>query len=254
MINFSVVIPCYNSENTIDTCIKSVFSQHYLPKEIIVVDDGSKDSTLLKLEALKQECPKSVDFIIITQENSGPSKARNNGIKKASFEWIAFLDSDDFWLSDNLNSAQHFIKNDTENYSLIGKERKKRSFSKIIFNQLLFRNFFQTSATIVKRECLLKYPFNEKQKYAEDYRTWLLICFDYPTCLTSGIDCQPVISRQHTFSGGGLSSKLWKMEKGELSNYWFLKKTNRISSFKFIVVSSYSLLKFLRRLLLKTFG
>ncbi|MDO5104874.1 glycosyltransferase family 2 protein [Capnocytophaga sp.] len=253
MISFSVVIPCYNSEKTIETCVRSVFSQHYLPKEIIVIDDGSHDKSLSILKNLQQECPKSVLFLVITQENSGPSTARNNGVKKASSEWIAFLDSDDFWTDNNLNIAKNFIENDQKGYSLIGKKSNQKSFSEVTFNQLLFKNAFQTSSTIVKKECLLKYPFNEKQKYSEDYRTWLLICYEYPTCTINGINAHPVINRKYSFSGGGLSSKLWEMEKGELNNYCFLKKTNRISVCKLIIISSYSMFKYGIRLLSKLF-
>ncbi len=250
MINFSVVIPCYNSEKTIDFCIESIFSQTYFPKEIIVVDDGSQDNTLLKLDILKKKCPPSINFIIITQPNSGPSKARNQGVQRASCQWIAFLDSDDYWPKDNLKVAKTFIAKN-ENYALVGGGKYKSDFQKITFKKLLLKNYFKPSVTLVKRDWILKYPFNEKQKYSEDYRSALLIAYEAPACVVNNYMAPPVIARKNTFSGGGLSSKLWEMEKGELSNYWFLRKHRKISLFTFAFISSISLLKYLRRLIKK---
>lgn len=92
----SVIIPTYNREKTINRAIESVLSQTFKKYEIIVIDDGSIDNT-------KEIISPYIEKIKYhNQNNAGPSKARNYGIDVAKGEWIAFLDSDDFWFPDKL--------------------------------------------------------------------------------------------------------------------------------------------------------
>lgn len=249
-INFSVVVPCYNCEKTIVKCIQSIFSQSFLPKEVIVIDDGSSDETLTLLYELKRKSPGSIEFIVLQQLNSGPSVARNKGVNATTSEWIAFLDSDDYWMVNNLEIAKKFILGN-DKFNLIGGDEIQLNYEEISLNQLLYKNYFVTSSTIVNRAWILKYPFNEKQRYSEDYRSWLLITSETNSCVINNYISTQVISRDFTFSGGGLSSKLWEMEKGELSNYYYLYKLNKISTCKLLHIISYSFLKFLRRCLIK---
>lgn len=96
----SVIIPLYNKEAIIERTLRSVLSQDYDDYEVVIVDDGSTDNSL---EICKHELPrichelsKKIDIVsIIQQENGGPSKARNTGVKHAKGEWIVFLDADD---------------------------------------------------------------------------------------------------------------------------------------------------------------
>jgi glycosyltransferase involved in cell wall biosynthesis len=83
----SIVIPAYNCENTISKCLDSLLNLDYLNLEIIVINDGSTDSTG---EILKQYS----NIRIINTENSGPSRARNIGVREAKGAFIAFTDAD----------------------------------------------------------------------------------------------------------------------------------------------------------------
>jgi len=84
----SVVVPCYNSENTLEKCIDALLKQNYSDNfEILMVDDGSKDKTA---EIIKKN--KRIKYIF--QKNSGPAKARNNGWKHANGDIVVFTDSD----------------------------------------------------------------------------------------------------------------------------------------------------------------
>ncbi|MBQ3553323.1 MAG: glycosyltransferase family 2 protein [Clostridia bacterium] len=88
----SIIVPVYNVEKYLERCIKSVLSQTYPNIELILVDDGSKDSS-------PQICDSYADrenITVIHKENGGLSSARNAGIKRATGEYIFFLDSDDF--------------------------------------------------------------------------------------------------------------------------------------------------------------
>lgn len=89
----SVIIPVYNSESTIEKCINSLLKQIYDNFEIIVINDGSRDNSLKKLNELSKRDNR---IKIINQSNSGRSVARNKGIDISSGEYITFLDSDDY--------------------------------------------------------------------------------------------------------------------------------------------------------------
>lgn len=97
----SVIIPVYNMERYIVGCIKSVLSQTLKNIEIIVVDDGSIDNTIQVVEDNFEEEITSGKIKIKEQTNSGPGKARNNGINAASGEFAVFMDADDFYASDD---------------------------------------------------------------------------------------------------------------------------------------------------------
>ena len=105
----SVVIPAYNREKTIKDTVDSVLRQTYLPNEIIVVDDGSTDNTRDVVQEIAENCS-SVKIIYCDQKNAGAQKARNKGIELAAGEWIAFLDSDDLWVSDKLEQQAKAIQ------------------------------------------------------------------------------------------------------------------------------------------------
>ena len=104
MLRVSVVIPTYNREKFIVDCVQSVRAQSLLACEIIVVDDGSIDETYQNLKELgfgsRTSAKQKLRYIY--QENRGVSAARNLGIKEAKSEYIALLDSDDFWLPTKL--------------------------------------------------------------------------------------------------------------------------------------------------------
>jgi hypothetical protein len=93
----SVIIPSYNRAERLRRCLTSVWSQRPLPPaEVIVVDDASEDHTVQVAEELGAR-------VIRHHENSGPSEARNTGLRAASQSWIALIDSDDEWLPDHLD-------------------------------------------------------------------------------------------------------------------------------------------------------
>jgi glycosyltransferase involved in cell wall biosynthesis len=98
----SVVIPAYNRANVIEEAIRSVQSQTYQDYEILVVDDGSSDSTPRILKRLTQEDARIKYLQHPT--NLGAQAARNTGIRASKGRWIAFLDSDDRWLPQSLKA------------------------------------------------------------------------------------------------------------------------------------------------------
>lgn len=89
----SVVVPAYNVENYIEQCALSVLNQSYPCCELIIVDDGSTDSTPQILDKLRE---KNDHVQVIHKENAGVSAARNTGIETAKGDYIVFVDGDDY--------------------------------------------------------------------------------------------------------------------------------------------------------------
>src|SRR5919199_5480676 len=95
----SVVIPAYNSEKTIQETIKSVLKQSFKNLELIVIDDGSKDSTFDIVSSFSDSRLRVFSYL-----NAGVSASRNRGLAKAAGEFISFLDADDLWTPDKLEA------------------------------------------------------------------------------------------------------------------------------------------------------
>lgn len=251
MDKVSVIIPAYNSQDSIIPCIESVLKQTHRNMEIIVVDDGSVDATKELVENYRIQ-KGIVELRLISKKNGGPSSARNVGIRKARGEYIAFLDSDDEWLPRKIECQLQAFK---ENLQLMIVGTLAEGFTStaaktyVTFQKMLFSNRFITSSVLCRREALFDLKFNEKQKYSEDYRLFLQVIFRFGTGM---IINKPLVKRagKKIFGEKGLSASLWKMEKGELSNYRDLKRNKQISFSLYIGIAAYSLLKFIRRLLL----
>jgi glycosyltransferase involved in cell wall biosynthesis len=96
MVNVSTIIPAYNSERTIARAIDSALAQRYKSHEVIVVNDGSTDSTTAILARYSNQIK------VISQSNSGVAAARNAGVRNSTGKYLAFLDSDDVWLAEKL--------------------------------------------------------------------------------------------------------------------------------------------------------
>ena len=105
---FSIIVPVYNAEKTITKCIDSIISQTINDFELILIDDGSSDRSLAICKEFEK---KDTRIHVYSQDNKGPSAARNNGLKHASGNWCVFVDSDD-WLKEN--HLEEFSKEDTD--------------------------------------------------------------------------------------------------------------------------------------------
>ena len=97
MEGISIIIPNYNKEKYIEKCVNSVLEQSYMPKEIIIVDDCSTDNSRRIIEKLAKE--NETIKLIYPKTNGGVSKARNLGLQNASYDYVTFIDSDDFYIN-----------------------------------------------------------------------------------------------------------------------------------------------------------
>lgn len=122
MTKVSIVIPIYNGEKYIGQCIKSVLRQTLKELEIICIDDGSTDNSAHIVQTLRA---KDARIRLFRQENQGAGAARNFAIQKAKGTYIAFLDSDDYYLDENALEIMLYMC-ETQSLSVCGSLRKHR--------------------------------------------------------------------------------------------------------------------------------
>jgi len=116
-----VIIPCFNSSVTIYRALDSVLKQSFKPYEVILIDDSSDDFNLL-LDVVNQFNEKLSIQVLRNSSNMNGAFSRNRGIENASGDYIAFLDSDDCWAEDRLDSAEKIITNsEGDNFIIYGQ-------------------------------------------------------------------------------------------------------------------------------------
>ncbi len=211
----SVIIPNFNRAHTIARAIDSVLSQTLPALEIIVVDDGSSDNS----RQFIKDCYPSVH--LITQNNMGVSSARNRGIDEAAGEWIAFLDSDDSWLPEKLESQSNAIlenssykvvhTNETwmRNGKILKQKKKHRKYGGDIFQRCLPLCVISPSSIMIHRDVFDDVGcFNEDLPVCEDYELWLRICSRYPVFFL-----QETLIIKHGGHDDQLSRQYWGMDR-----------------------------------------
>lgn len=215
MPSVSVVVPSYNRVELLRRALDSVLAQTRLPEEIWLVDDGSTDSTA---ELMAESYP-HINYCF--QENRGVSAARNLGIKKSSSEWVAFLDSDDEWLEDKLDTQLAALKKEPD-YRLvhcdeiwIRRGRRVNAMNKHaksggdIFDSCLPLCAISPSAVLIEKQLLTELGgFDESLPACEDYDLWLKICSRYSVLY---VDKQ--LLKKYGGHDDQLSAKHWGMDR-----------------------------------------
>lgn len=149
----SVIIPCYNSEEYISECIKSVLEQDYPLIEIIVIDDGSTDRSI---SAIK----KYSSIILIQQENSGACVARNKGIEVSKGKYIKFLDSDDKFEPNIIGIQVGLAENLSDNTIVYGDYYILRDEKKVFQSTLI--SVEDQTEQIIMNDLLISTPLHRK--------------------------------------------------------------------------------------------
>ncbi|MBD2490262.1 glycosyltransferase [Aulosira sp. FACHB-615] len=248
----SVIIPTYNSERTIKTTIDSVLSQSFTDFELIVINDGSTDSTLDIVSQIQDSRLKVFSF-----ENAGGNVSRNRGLQKAVGEFISFLDADDVWTSDKLVSQLEALQDNidakvayswTDYIDENGKFLVSGSHITVngdVYERLLVSNFLENGSNpLIYREALIELGgFDESLSAAQDWDMWLRLAARY------SFVCVPKVQILYRVSANSLSSNLVRQEKACLyvlegayhtrelvnKNVWNLSLTNL---YKYLVCKS----------------
>jgi glycosyltransferase involved in cell wall biosynthesis len=255
----SVIIPCYQALATIGRALASVAAQSCKPLEVIIVDDASDPETCKVLRKLADKYGADWLKIYFLRDNCGPAAARNYGWERATQPFVAFLDADDSWHKDKialqLAFMQHYSEIDISAHScgdiliLTGRLPKRFQVLPYSLPQLIFRNRLRTPTVMLKREVVLHFP--EGLRFSEDYHLWLAL-------LKTGsrvafLDLSLAVIHKPAFGISGQSAALWRMEIGELKALYAVWRRGSVSVALFIATLSWSLFKFLRRLLLTVF-
>lgn len=254
----SVVIPCFRCARTIERAIASAAAQTLRPAEVILVDDASGDDTRDVLKKLKEQFDAGWIKLVFLDKNVGAGSARNAGWAVASQPYVAFLDADDAWhfrkieiqygymtaMPDVALCGHGFrlLKQGVLPYWDVG-QGDAQTVSKWA---MLMSNRFVTPSAMIKRD--IGFRFIERQRYMEDHMLWLRV-----VCAGDRVVKLPAplaAIYKDPFGVTGLSSRVWLMERSDLGNYRRLCRDGCISRPQLAVLVAYSLLKYMRRLVI----
>ncbi len=212
----TLIIPLYNRKEFIKRAIDSALNQTLQPSQIIVVDDASTDGSTKILKSYGERVE-----LVRLEKNSGVSKARNEGIKRARGEWIAFLDSDDEWVSTKLERQMEFLirhpeihfVHTGEKWLRAGKRVKRKAHHKKPSGKCFEENLefckIAPSSVVMHRSLFERVGvFDESLEVCEDYDLWLRVSREYEIGL---IEDELVI--KHGGHGDQLSLKYHSMDR-----------------------------------------
>jgi glycosyltransferase involved in cell wall biosynthesis len=216
MPRYSVIIPTYNRAPFLKKALESVLNQTFEDFELIIFDDGSTDGTSDLIKSYND-----IRIKYIYQENTGVSRARNRALSHAMGEYIAFLDSDDWWLKRKLEEAEEAIRQNPsykiyhtqekwfrngEHLNHMKKHLKKGGY---IFENCLELCSVSISTAVIKKILFDEIGnFDENMEVCEDYDFWIRATSKYPVCL---ID--KVLTEKEGGHPDQLSSRYWGMDR-----------------------------------------
>ena len=175
----SVVMTVYNAERYLRQAIESVLSQTMKDFELIIVNDCSTDSSE---EIIKSYLSDKRIWYFKNEKNLKVSKSRNFGVSKASADYVAFIDSDDIWFEQKLEKQLEFMKQKNaqicySSYAFISDDGmiQNKIFDvpkEVTYKKLLKQNVITPSASMFKKDLLIKYPFYADEVH-EDFVSFL---------------------------------------------------------------------------------
>lgn len=211
----SVVIPLFNKESCIRKTMDSVLTQSLKDFEVVVVDDGSTDSSAEIVSSIPDD-----RIRLITKINGGPSSARNSGIEAAKGDYIAFIDADDIWSPDYLKEMTELIADFPDaviwgfNYSMIQDGETKHSdvvsYRGYVSEQWdSFPFFFSSSSSCCRRSTLIELGgFDERMVYGEDIDMWFRLLLN-----GKGVIDSRVLAFYYKDGGDSLTQHKMPLEK-----------------------------------------
>ena len=215
----SIIIPVYNGEKTIQKTIESVLQQTFKDFEIILINDGSQDSTLDVINNIKDE-----RLRVFSYPNAGVSTSRNRGLALARGEFISFLDADDLWTPDKLETQLKALQNNSQAavaYSWSDWIDESGQFLRSgghitvngkVFEHLLVRDFIESGSNpLIRRQALDEVgEFEPSVTPAEDWDMWLRLAARYHYTTV------PKVQILYRIAANSVSSNVVKMEEGSL--------------------------------------
>lgn len=227
----SIIMPSYNTAEYIATTIESVLSQSYIHWELIIVDDCSTDNTD---DVVRPYMKDERIHYLKNRKNSGAAVSRNQALREAKGEWIAFLDSDDIWKKDKLRNQLYFML--TKGYSFSytayeeidetgNKRGVKVSGPKRISKYGMYAYCWPGCLTVMYNRRVIGDIQIEDIRKNNDYAMWLQIC--------KKADCYlyPKVMAQYRKRSGSISNYGYsKMIKWHFRLFNEADKKNTIES------------------------
>ena len=215
----SVIIPIYNGEKTIRETIESVLNQTFKDFELIAVDDGSTDQTVEIINRIQDSRIK-----LFSYPNAGLSTSRNRGIAKASGEYISFIDADDLWTADKLESQLKALQENpqaavayswTDCIDESGKFLRRGGYINVtddVYERLLLIDFVEGGSNVLIRKHVFAEVggFDESFNAVEDWDMWLRLASHYRFVT---VPSRQIFYRQ---SVNSMSTNVLKMEVASL--------------------------------------
>lgn len=200
MVDFSIIIPIYNAEKSLEKCLDSVNAQTFENYEVILIDDGSTDQSL---SICKRYAIQNKRFRVHHQNNAGPSAARNAGLDIAAGKWICFVDSDDCIEANYLQEIWDAAQNYDADVIFIGHNKVNENGTKEVFlpgevletnikTALAFSEHDMFGYTWIKafhRDSIKEIRFNASLNLFEDE---VFTCQVLPYCRRIGVVNKPI--------------------------------------------------------------
>ena len=215
----SVIIPVYNGEKTIQETIESILNQTFSDFELLVINDGSQDSTLKIVSDIHDS-----RIIFFSYLNAGVSASRNRGLSHAMGEFISFIDADDLWIPDKLEAQVKALQENPqvavayswtdwidESNQLLGRGSYLPEQGDV-FAKLLLNDFVASGSNcLIRRQALIEVGgFDESLAHGEDWDLWLRLAARYEFILV------PSPQILYRVSPNSASFNVLEMERGSL--------------------------------------
>lgn len=245
-MKISVIMPAYNVEKVIGISIKSVLNQSIFNIELIIINDGSIDNTYYIAKEFS-EIDQRVK-VINRKENKGISFSRNEGIKLATGNYIAFIDSDDFWDTTKLEKQIEIMKKKQIKFSCTSYDvvDQNMDFLKKISSQEGYYNYIDLlrtniigCSTVVIESNLIKNNLMPNVKH-EDYATWLNI-LSKNECVYFINDClSTYVKSNNSTSGNKIKTINWAFKIFmQQKNFSILKRYHLFIRYLFYTIKKY---------------
>ena len=191
----SIIVPVYNSESTIDRCVRSIADQDYSDLQIILVNDGSTDKSLEKCLSWKY---KDSRILVVDKENGGVSSARNKGLDFVTGEYVGFVDADDMIMPTFVSKLLSMIKEGNADMAICKSKKKETDetgISDTVFyndketlNNILYGKISTGVCGLLVKSQIIKsngLRFAEGYKYSEDlHMVWRLAHYSKVTAFS----------------------------------------------------------------------
>ena len=233
----SIITPVFNSQYFLKECIESVISQTYKNWEMLIIDDCSKDASRKIINSFAKKEPRIRSFFL--NKNIGPAMARNIGLRNARGNYIAFLDSDDLWLSSKLEKQIFFMSTNNiafsyTSYQVISEQGtvlknlikvpKKMSYKSYLKNTII------GCLTVIVDKSKVGFFEMPDLKSSHDMALWLLIMKRgfYAYGLNESLAKYRIVNNSNTFNKLNASMDVWNLYRKQENLSFFYSLFNFI--------------------------